>query len=328
MVWLGLAGELAAEGPAVSLTQEFSAGGQLVGGRAAQSVTVGDPLVLILRIDRPRGSTVRLPSEQVTGRFKLQNVDRVVIEGRSPGRVTETISLTYAVFRPGRHRLEGLALEVLDSEGQISGLATAPVEVRVDSILAEVKDAQMPALRPPRTVWYEDWTLAWILGVFGGVLLAFGMGAVAYNLLRPPPPPPPPPPPRPAHEIALEKLGAIAGAGLIAEGLWEEFYVRVSEALREYFGRRYGLSLTGGHGLELTTEELVLLLREVNWPRGIDMSSVEEFLRDCDIVKFARYAPTQDEANALIQRAFQIVELSKATILGAAVLGSEEPCDV
>ena len=37
----------------------------------------------------------------------------------------------------------------------------------------------------------------------------------------------------------------------------------MSEAIREYFGRRYDLSLTGSQGLELTTEELLVLLGEL-----------------------------------------------------------------
>ncbi len=311
----------AAAGPDVSIEQTFQAGAE------GSVVTVGDPLVMTLKIERPREATVRFPSEQPTGRFELQNVDRVVVPTTVEGRVLETITLRYAVFRPGRHKLSSFDMRVLDADGEVSTVSTTEVEVRVDSVLADIKDASMPALRPPRTVWYEDWTLVWILGTFGGLLLALGLGAVLYKFFRPPPPPPPPPPPRPAHEIALEKLGAIAGADLIAQGQWEEFYVRVSEATREYFGRRYEISLAGGHGLELTTEEQLELLRDVKWPRGLDLRTVEMFLAECDIVKFARYAPTQEEANALINQAFQIVELTKPTLLGAAALASTEGRD-
>ena len=69
----------------------------------------------------------------------------------------------------------------------------------------------------------------------------------------------------------------------------------------------------------------MVLLAPVKWPRGLDMVSVAAFLQECDIVKFARYAPTQEEANALINQAFQIVELTKPTLLGAAALAAREP---
>jgi hypothetical protein len=307
--------------PDVSITQTFDTGPE------GSVITVGDRLVMTLTIERPREATVRFPSEQPTGRFELLDVDRSVVPGTVEGRVVETITLRYAVFRPGRHKLSSFDLRVLDADGEVSKVSTTEVEVRVDSVLADIKDASMPTLRAPRTVWYEDWTLVWILGTFGGLLLALGIGAIGYKFFRPPPPPPPPPPPRPAHEIALEKLGAIAGADLITQGLWEEFYVRVSEATREYFGRRYEISLAHGHGLELTTEELLELLGDVNWPRGLDLRAVELFLQECDIVKFAAYSPTQEEANALINQAFQIVELTKPTLLGAAVLASTEGGD-
>lgn len=144
----------------------------------------------------------------------------------------------------------------------------------------------------------------------------------------PPDPSHPPLPPRPAYDVAIEKLLAIKAADLPAAGLFEEFYVRVSEAVREYLGRRYNLSLTDKAGLELTTWELLALLHNIHWPRGLSRPEVEDLLVACDMVKFARYSPDNAEAEDLLTRAFRIVELTRPLDLGpAAVAAANTPPD-
>ncbi len=314
----------------VSMEQSFAV---VIGGKpvavdanadAPPRASVGTPLLLSLKVVRPAGTSLALPGEQDTGRFELLGVERApeVVE---PGAasIVETIHLRFAVWRPGRHVLEAFSLKIMDAEGGISSVTTRPVDVLIASVIANEADPKMADPRPPVSVWVEDWVLVWIGGVLLSLLIAGLLGAWLYRVLGPKPPPPPPPPPRPAHEIALEKLGAVAAANLPEQGLVEEFYVRVSEAVREYLGRRYNLSLTDQAGLELTTEELIGLLREVRWPRGVSMRFVEALLYDCDIVKFARYTPADDEVDDLLRRAFQLVELTRITALGDAALSAD-----
>lgn len=294
-------------------------------GSKTHEATVGTHLVLSLSVTHPAQTTVALPEQQPTGRFELLGVDRVpAIAAPGAESVTETLRLTYAIYRPGRHRLDSFELKVLDAEGRISAVRTEPVEVTIRSVIANESDPQMQPPRPPVPIRIEDWMLVWVLGTTAGLLLATAIGALLYRRFAPKPVPPPPPP-RPAYDVAIEKLSAIRAANLVADGLYEEFYVRVSEAVREYLGRRYNLSLTDKHGLELTTWELMEHLREVTWPRGLTVHDVEVLLVDCDMVKFARYAPTVEESNELLDRAFRTVELTRPLQLGPEVLASETP---
>ena len=343
LVWTLSAGEVLAQPDAgtlpvaaargvegeVRLEQDFAVlvNGQRVASdpNAAQTspVTVGTALVLTLDVRRPVDTSLALPSEQDTGRFELVKVERAPV-APEPGAaaVRELIELHFAVFRPGRHVLEAFELKVMDAQGGISTVSTRPVNLRVVSVIANDKNPEMPSAQRPVSVWTEDWALVWIGGVLLSLLVAGLLGAWLYRAFGPKPPPPPPPPPRPAHEIAMEKLGAIAAANLPEQGEFEAFYVRVSEAVREYLGRRYNLSITDQAGLELTTEELLVPLREVRWPRGMDHFLVESLLHDCDIVKFARYSPSEDEAAEVLMRAFQLVELTRGVTLGEDALGS------
>lgn len=285
--------------------------------------TVGTHLVMTLSVTHPANTTVALPAQQPTGRFELLGVERVAGVVGGSGSMTETLRLTYAIYRPGRHLLSGFELQVLDADGGISVVRTEPVSVTIRSVIANEADPQMQPPRPALPIWIEDWTLVWVLGTLAGLLVSGGLGALLYRRFAAKPVVPPPPP-RPAYDVAIEKLVAIRAANLVGEALYEEFYVRVSEAVREYLGRRYNLSLTDKQGLELTTWELMDHLRQVSWPRGVSVIDVETLLVDCDMVKFARYAPTQEEADEILGRSFRLVELTRPTLLGAEALGSGE----
>jgi hypothetical protein len=111
---------------------------------------------------------------------------------------------------------------------------------------------------------------------------------------------------RPPWEIAMEKLRGIERSKLVEKGLVKEHYDGVSDAIREYLG-----ALGGFEGLESTTDEVLGRLRSAT-PRGVDMLTVEHFFGECDLVKFAKYAPGADEPKAIFSMGVRIVETSRA----------------
>ena len=72
---------------------------------------------------------------------------------------------------------------------------------------------------------------------------------------------------------------------MFAEDRGEEFVDGVSDALREYLGRRYGFD-----GLESTTDEVLRTLERIR-PHKLSLSGVSLLLEQCDLVKFARFKP-------------------------------------
>lgn len=95
----------------------------------------------------------------------------------------------------------------------------------------------------------------------------------------------------PPHVKALAALQALVADDLIAKGDVEQFYHRISGILREYIGDRFGLRAP-----EQTTEEFMAALRQdgsafSKQQRGL----LEDFLRHCDMVKFARHRPAAKE---------------------------------
>ena len=97
-------------------------------------------------------------------------------------------------------------------------------------------------------------------------------------------------PQRPAHEIALERLNSLIAENLLQQGRVKEFYEKLSYIIRLYIEHRYSLKAP-----ERTTEEF---LQEASAnPEMPDTfkDSLRQFLTHCDMVKFAKYSPTENE---------------------------------
>jgi hypothetical protein len=206
--------------------------------------------------------------------------------------------------KPGRHELvlPPLPIAISRASGELLTVCTASHTVIVEDPIANTPNPA-PRGNPAARRQLEIWTAAKHVTI--AVLIALVIGALAALLisrwLRRPKKLPPPPPPRPPWDVALEALHDIRHAGLTREGRFAEVFDRVSDVLRRYLGDRYGYD-----GLESTTREALLSLRQVS-PAIEDMVGIEGFMRDADLVKFARLTPSEAECLDLLTRAESIV---------------------
>lgn len=104
---------------------------------------------------------------------------------------------------------------------------------------------------------------------------------------------------KPAHEIAYARLRILVAEDLVEAGRIKEFYERISGILRHYIEDRFDL-----HAPERTTEEFLSELQRTDVLAVSDKEVLAEFLTHCDLVKFARHAPTTEQ----IQRTFDLVK--------------------
>jgi hypothetical protein len=178
----------------------------------------------------------------------------------------------------------------------LADVKTEPRSVEVSSLIANEPNAQPKPPTKPVSVIQDDYTLAW---VGGGILAVAAIAALTLMvqrwLVRRPKPEPPPAPAKPAWEIALGKLAELDAqkAQLLAEDRAEDFVDGVSDALREYLGKRYGFE-----GLESTTDEILRTLERVRPPK-LSLSGVSLLLEQCDLAKFARQKPDQAQCDDL-----------------------------
>lgn len=105
------------------------------------------------------------------------------------------------------------------------------------------------------------------------------------------------------HEIALEELEA-ARAFLSRTGDVKGYYIKICDCVRHYVERRFILKAP-----EMTTEEFLDSLRDSTSLTGAQKNLLKEFLGACDLVKFAKYAPTKVEAESIFVTAKNFASL-------------------
>lgn len=234
----------------------------------------------------------------------VRDADPVLREGDRIAR-----SRTYLVepFLDGAYEVPALGLtywEEREGEDEKATLETDAIAVTVTPLLApgeppSPRDIAGPvALRDP-----PPWGLYLLLAALAAALA----GAGYWYWFRYTPPGPPPAPPVPPHQRALEALDAIRRARLVEQGRYKEYYIAVSGVLRRYMEEQFQLRAP-----ERTTEEFLADLQD-NAVLGLqEQLLLREFLRHCDLVKFARAEPTPEQIRDTIDTCERFIIDSEA----------------
>jgi hypothetical protein len=106
-------------------------------------------------------------------------------------------------------------------------------------------------------------------------------------------------PPVPPHIRARQMLDK--ALGLISEP--KLFSIAVSDTIRIYLEERFNF-----HAPDRTTEEFLYELQSTNLLTPDQKESLAQFLASCDLIKFARYEPTETELRALHGSAVRLVD--------------------
>jgi hypothetical protein len=138
----------------------------------------------------------------------------------------------------------------------------------------------------------------WVaIGVAALIVVALIVGLVLYFALRKKEVPVVPP--IPPHVRAKQKLQE--ALALIAQP--KPFCILVSDTLRVYLEERFTFRAP-----ERTTEEFLHELQATDRLLPDQKESLGEFLKQCDLVKFARYEPREVELRGLHESAVRLVE--------------------
>ncbi|HEX6241271.1 MAG TPA: hypothetical protein VFZ61_10275 [Polyangiales bacterium] len=272
-----------------------------------KGLMTGDVITLKLKVSAKPGVDVAVP-EQSFAPFEL--IARKASEKELAGVREHEFELSLLALEPGAQTVPAVSLRVVGPKGELGEVKTTAQAVSIGSLIANEPNAEAKPPSKPVVVMQDDYTLAWI----GGGILFTGLVALATLLIsrwlkRRPKLAPPPPPPRPAWELAMAKLEALAQnkAAWMAENRGGEYVDGVSDALREYLGRRYGFD-----GLESTTDEILRMLERIR-PHKLSLSSVSLLLEQCDLVKFARAAPDVEICDEVWNAAVTLVRTTVPT---------------
>jgi hypothetical protein len=275
------------------------------------------PVTVHVRVDKAKmtiADTFLLELESAAGpgyEVKMPKVDKVlenfgIVDWENPGdkldennNVVSRYRYKLEPFLSGTFQIPAFKFEFNDAnspDGKKYEITTEPIDIEVTSLLgeqlAELKIADIEGVvEMPAKLSY--WWV-WVLGT-AAVIAAAGFWV---NLRRK----------RikelvrifkPAHEIAYERLRALVAQDLVKAGKIKEFYERLSDILRHYIEHRFNLRAP-----ERTTEEFLAELPSSGALAQPEQQRLGEFLRHCDLVKFAKYNPTAEQ----IQKTFDVVK--------------------
>jgi len=107
----------------------------------------------------------------------------------------------------------------------------------------------------------------------------------------------------PPHREALTALRVLEEKKLWQQGLVKQYYSEVTEIIRHFFERRWGII-----ALELTTDEILMQMKHI--PDALRVwKEMESFFITADLVKFAKYEPSPDEHENEMRTAYEIVRM-------------------
>ncbi len=270
------------------------------------TVTIGDPITLTLRVVAPADETVSIPKLDTDwGDFEVRAQSTPKVTANDDGTQTTEQIITAVLFDVGTFRTPNWDITITDMHDNTTKRAVPQVSITVASVLKEgdtdLRDikpqADLPALPP----WL--WVLAAILVA---ALAYFGWKYLRRrwkNRQRTETDTVPSAPvdTRTPAELALAELARIERLDLPGQGRFKEHYTLVGDCLRQYLESEYGIA-----ALEHTTAEIRISLRQTSLEQKCRHQFISIFEMS-DLVKFARFIPTIDEAWHFFTDARQLI---------------------
>jgi hypothetical protein len=158
-----------------------------------------------------------------------------------------------------------------------------------NAVASDIRDIKPPFEISDGTTW-----LWWVIAALATIVIAF----LVWRWLKRKPNVVLPPP-VPAHIRAKQKLEE--ALALIANP--KPFVIAVSDTARAYLEERFNFRAP-----ERTTEEFLHELNESDLLLADQKESLGKFLESCDLVKFAKYEPGENELRGLHSSAVRLVE--------------------
>ena len=289
-----------------------------------QEITLGEPALLSLEVVHPAGYQVIFPKlPRVWGDFEVRNQSQTQTYSSGQGEEATSQIVEVTLFALGTFETPELMVTYRDSAGRVGERLAPTVSLKVVSVLGE-GDTELRDIRAQAELPLLP---AWITGVMVALGALVAAGVIHLMLRRrssQSPVPVPISPVRSPFEIAMDELERIERRDLPGRRIYKEHSSLISDCLRRYLEAAYEAPL-----LERTTDEIRMALRKVSIHPNLSSDTIE-LLRECDLVKFAKFEPGAEAAREYTTRARKLVQLARPapafqTESGATAAGRVAP---
>ncbi len=296
VVSLVLIGTAPVKGQFISISSRFD----------TTAISIGEQTNFTITVEQPDDMYVNFPriSDTLSANIEIlaaHPADTVVTEDNKL-RITRSYRVTS--FNQGEQYVEALPFVFfIDDDQKVINTHRVHLEVLAPEIDREggIYDIKDPFGIPIGLVEILPWVLiALIISVL--IWAVFRYLSKRKHLV---PLSEPQEPFEPAHVIALRDLKQLKSDSLWQQGRIREYYTRLTEIIRIYIERHFGIM-----AMEQTSDEIIGQLYSWN---GVNRELVDS-LRECfyvsDLVKFAKARPADQEHEASLSTAFHFVKAS------------------
>jgi hypothetical protein len=263
------------------------------------TVTIGDPFIVQVRIRVAPGSTIEFPPGPDTAASVAPLDPRVVRVYRADSAAGEAIDsvATYrlAAWDVGDHAIDLGPATVRTPRGARQ-ISVGRVRVFVRSVLPADTTLHVPRPARPLFALPGPWWWPWLPVLLAAALVGWFLwwwwrrrrGRMAAGQAIDP------------YDLAEREFARIEALGLLEAGERGRFVALMVEVLRDYLAAR----IDDAHP-SLTSSELMLVVRRTP---GVPADRLGTVLGEADLIKFARRPVTAERARELAREARAIVQ--------------------
>ncbi len=268
-------------------------------------ITIGEKVRFSITVEYGDGVNVSSPEIGETLAdltVKSRGIDEP--ESLKNGRTLRKEWYLLETFSPGSYVVPPLKVKYDTTDGMAGEVETNEVFVEVKSVMAAGEPVEdIREIRGPVDV-SVNYTRIYLIIAAAFVVFAIVAGIVYFlkkrkgveKVIAPPPP-------MPAHEIAYRALQKLVKMDLIAKGKVSEYYSLLSDIVRRYIENRFKLMAP-----ERTTQEFLAEMSNADIMVPDHKLLIKKFLEHCDLVKFAKYGPAEEEIKGVYNAAKKLVD--------------------
>lgn len=268
-------------------------------------IGIGEKVKYSITVDAPKDTKIEFPVIDLTltgAGFAIKDFgeDKPVKVSKNKIRVKRWYLLdTYVT---GSYNVPPAAINYILSDGTKGAVETNDMFLEVKSVMKEGEKAEdIKDIKGPVEIKF-NYRKAVIFGIIVLVLAAAAAIAVKFYLkhkkriesiaaIIPP------------HVVALGELERIKRMSLDTEEMIKKYYIEISSIVRHYVENRFNLRAP-----ERTTEEFLTELTGRDTLNKEHKGLLRDFLKQCDLVKFAKYGPSKDEIEGVYNSARKFIE--------------------